>query len=508
MSDGQNGGRSKRSGPGKKPNPQSYIPTQKDVDKFFGQSSRRRPPKRKATDQPGTSQPTGRAPVGDPSEPKIARICPLPELTWANRKDVWESMIKRERKHRIDMTILDRHKEISPRMRSVLIDWLIEVSEVYRLHRETLYMAVNYVDRYLSRQSSPTRKSELQLIGVSALFFAAKLEEIYPPKLAEFAYVTDSACTEIEMREMELMMLKKLQWELSPPTAIQWLNLYLQAAQLPLTTDFILPSYPQETFVQIAQLLDLCMMDIGSLRFAPSALAAACLYHFSSEDLALECSGFKLPEISPAIRWVTPFAMTIRDQGLASLRTFRKVSSEDAHNIQTHINSIATLEKAQYRQMQTSPTKNSTPNKSVGTPITPAEVGTPMSAGVSIPESPPERKVVIDTSSTETESSPVSNEKPRNPTIIGISSSSPDRNFGTSPFQDKNDSSPAQSRDNGDGVGDDGASPDSKSGSGNEDLLLSSNSDNPTYVASPNHSSQLSSGSSPSSSALRSSPGQ
>ena len=35
--------------------------------------------------------------------------------------------------------------------------------------------------------------------------------------------------------------------------------------------------------------------------------------------------------------------MTIRDQGLASLRTFRKVSSEDAHNIQTHINSIATL---------------------------------------------------------------------------------------------------------------------------------------------------------------------
>ena len=164
--------------------------------------------------------------------------------------------------------------------------------------------------------------------------------------------------------------------------------------------------------------------------------------------------------------------------------------------------------------MQTSPTKNSTPNKSVGTPITPAEVGTPMSAGAPIPESPPERKVVIDTSSTETESSPAPIEKTRNPTIIGISSSSPDRNFGTSPFQDKNDSSPAQSRDGGgddgvgDGGGDDGASPDSKSGSGNEDLLLSSNSDNPTYVASPNHSSQLSSGSSPSSSALRSSPGQ
>ena len=42
-------------------------------------------------------------------------------------------------------------------------------------------------------------------------------------------------------------------------------------------------------------------------------------------------------------RWVTPFAMTIRDQGLASLRSFRKVTQEDSHNIQTHINTIATL---------------------------------------------------------------------------------------------------------------------------------------------------------------------
>ena len=57
------------------------------------------------------------------------------------------------------------------------------------------------------------------------------------------------------------------------------------------------------------------MMDIGSLRFAPSALAAACLYHFSSEDLALECSGFKLPEISPAIRFVH-FLRSIRNLNL------------------------------------------------------------------------------------------------------------------------------------------------------------------------------------------------
>ena len=69
------------------------------------------------------------------------------------------------------------------------IDWLIEVCEVYRLHRETFYLAVDFLDRYLGI-AEPVPKNRLQLIGVTCLFIGAKLEEIYPPKLQEFAYVT------------------------------------------------------------------------------------------------------------------------------------------------------------------------------------------------------------------------------------------------------------------------------------------------------------------------------
>ncbi len=78
---------------------------------------------------------------------------------------------------------------------------------MYRLHRETFYLAIDFVDRYLASTHN-VAKQQLQLMGIAALFIAAKLEEIYPPKLTEFAYVTDGACTENEILEQELVMLK------------------------------------------------------------------------------------------------------------------------------------------------------------------------------------------------------------------------------------------------------------------------------------------------------------
>ena len=130
--------------------------------------------------------------------------------------------------------------------------------------------------------------------------------------------------------------------------------------------------------------------------------------------------------------------------------------------------------------MASSPVKMATtPSKAYGTPITPAEVGTPMSAENPLPTSPPERNVYIDSSSTV--SSPASSSRSKKEAKL---SSSPVSHRSTSPFIDQE-----------------------------HDLALSSNSDNPTYVASPpqqhtpttvGQSSALSS--SPNSSALASSP--
>ena len=72
--------------------------------------------------------------------------------------------------------------DIMPPMRAILVDWLVEVAQEYKLHSETLFQAVGLVDRYLS--VTPVTRNHLQLVGVSCMLLASKYEEIYSPQVS------------------------------------------------------------------------------------------------------------------------------------------------------------------------------------------------------------------------------------------------------------------------------------------------------------------------------------
>uniref|UniRef100_A0A4X2L2P8 Cyclin E1 n=1 Tax=Vombatus ursinus TaxID=29139 RepID=A0A4X2L2P8_VOMUR len=278
------------------------------------------------------------------------RATPLPLLGWANRDEVWKIMLSKEQVYLRDKNFMERHPSLQPRMRSILLDWMMEVSEVYKLHRETYYLAQDFFDRYMATQRNIT-KTLLQLIGITSLFIAAKLEEIYPPKLYQFAYVTDGACTEEEILTMELIIMKALKWRLSPMTLVSWLNVYMQVAYLnDLYEEVLMPQYPQQIFVQVAELLDVCILDMGCFDFTYGVLAASALYHFSSTEIMKKVSGFDWPEVEECVKWMIPFSMAVKEVGGARLKYFKGVPSEDMHNIQTHVNTINLLDRAYEKQ--------------------------------------------------------------------------------------------------------------------------------------------------------------
>ncbi|KAL1459287.1 hypothetical protein WDU94_011288 [Cyamophila willieti] len=93
------------------------------------------------------------------------------------RDDIYQYLLQCERRIRPKANYMRKQPDINAEMRSVLVDWLIEVAEEYKMQNETLHLAINYVDRFLSLMS--VVRSKLQLLGTAALFVASKYEEIF-----------------------------------------------------------------------------------------------------------------------------------------------------------------------------------------------------------------------------------------------------------------------------------------------------------------------------------------
>jgi len=113
---------------------------------------------------------------------------------------------------------------IKPRMRNFLVDWLIEVHQQFSLIQETLYLTVAVLDRFLQEEGATISTKQLQLVGVTAMLIAAKYEEMYPPEVDDFVYITDKAYKQSEILQMEMRILKTLDFDLGRPLPINFLR--------------------------------------------------------------------------------------------------------------------------------------------------------------------------------------------------------------------------------------------------------------------------------------------
>lgn len=114
-------------------------------------------------------------------------------------------------------------------MRAILVDWLIEVHYKFKLNADTLFITVNIIDRYLSKQT--VKRQYLQLVGVTAMLIASKYEDIYPPPIQDFIYITDNAYTQKDIVQMEYDILKELDFQITTPSAWIFLNRYSKLAK-------------------------------------------------------------------------------------------------------------------------------------------------------------------------------------------------------------------------------------------------------------------------------------
>ncbi|EMC98463.1 hypothetical protein BAUCODRAFT_121331 [Baudoinia panamericana UAMH 10762] len=156
---------------------------------------------------------------------------------------------------------MEQQQEIQWSMRAVLMDWVIQVHQRFNLLPETLFLTVNYIDRFLSCKVVSLGK--LQLVGATAIFVASKYEEVQCPTIAEIIYMVDGGYTPDELLKAERFMLSMLQFELGWPGPMSFLRRISKA-----------DDYDLETRTLAKYFLEVTVMDERFVGCTPSFLAA------------------------------------------------------------------------------------------------------------------------------------------------------------------------------------------------------------------------------------------
>jgi G2/mitotic-specific cyclin-B, other len=160
---------------------------------------------------------------------------------------------------------LANQQEITCRMRKILVDWLVEVHIKFKLLPETLFITVNLIDRYCEKNQ--VLRKNYQLVGVTCMLISAKYEEIYPPYVKDFVYITDQAYTKEQILQQEAQILMSLDYKLTFPTCLRFLERYSKISEC-----------DSKVFHMSRYMLELSLIEVSMNKWSPSLLACSAIF--------------------------------------------------------------------------------------------------------------------------------------------------------------------------------------------------------------------------------------
>ncbi|XP_003745381.1 G2/mitotic-specific cyclin-B-like [Galendromus occidentalis] len=182
-------------------------------------------------------------------------------------KRIYDYLFDHELKHPVKADFLKEHPELRPNMRMILIEWLVSLTNRFKLLQDTLLLCVSILDRVLSTSKIRVNRSNFQLLGVTCLWTASKYEEMYMPSVNDFVYMCAGAYDRRDVQIMEVRVLTALDFEFSKPLSCHFLRRFSKAAG----GDFKLHTVAK-------YLIELSLYRYDLVDCLPSLIAAAALY--------------------------------------------------------------------------------------------------------------------------------------------------------------------------------------------------------------------------------------
>jgi len=160
--------------------------------------------------------------------------------------------------------------ELMPHMRKEVSHWMLEICEAENCHPEIFCLAINYLDRFLS--ICKIAQSQLQLLASVCLLVACKVRQHRPLPASKLVEYSDFNLDGLNIMEWEVLLLSKLDWDMSSVIASDFVEHIIQRVRLlPLGWNPELIRRHSETLVAM------CSAHHSFYALAPSLVAAGCV---------------------------------------------------------------------------------------------------------------------------------------------------------------------------------------------------------------------------------------
>jgi len=208
-----------------------------------------------------------------------------------------------------DTDFMKEQADVNANMRTVLVDWLVEVHRKFKLVPATYFLAINILDRFLSK--TQIGRKQLQLCGCACLWISSKYHEIYSPEMDDFVYISDRAFTDTQIIAMEVEILKSVNFVLTVPTLLHYTERYSRISA------HYLKKVREKKIIKhlILYCAEHCVVDYKLCRRPPSLLGAACfvfacvstkvftIAQYENDNLS-EVTGYTLRELNATMRLI------------------------------------------------------------------------------------------------------------------------------------------------------------------------------------------------------------
>ncbi|XP_020849626.1 cyclin-O [Phascolarctos cinereus] len=167
---------------------------------------------------------------------------------------------------------LAKQPQVTAESRCKLLSWLIPVHRQFGFTFESLCLAVNILDRFLT--TTPVAADCFQLLGVTSLLIACKQVEVHPPRVKQLLSLCGGAFTRQQLCNLECVVLHKLHFSLDAPTIAFFLEHFTHFRVASREAELSDAADAHALAKGVAQL---SLADYAFTRYTPSLLAICCL---------------------------------------------------------------------------------------------------------------------------------------------------------------------------------------------------------------------------------------